>query len=130
MATNKLRLAQVLGKYLRPAGKCHEINFSTASVALKDLSDVNIPTHTGQKWDETDFRLARFENASKQVNTRFAIDLIAQVPPKQVKSRIVSCDGGGGPLGHPKVYINLDKPGNHTCNYCGLRFLKPEDHHH
>lgn len=48
MATSKLRLAQVLGKYLRTTGISHEINFSTASVALKDLADVNIPTHTGQ----------------------------------------------------------------------------------
>ena len=34
----------------------------------------------------------------------------------------VSCDGGGGPLGHPKVYINLDKPGPQSCPYCGLRY--------
>lgn len=25
----------------------------------------------------------------------------------EVESRIISCDGGGGALGHPKVYINL-----------------------
>lgn len=50
----------------------------------------------------------------KQVNPRFAIDLIASVPPTKTKARIVSCDGGGGPTGHPKVYINLvhdPKPG-------------------
>jgi len=74
--------------------------------------------------------MSRFENAARQVNSSHAIDLIAKVPPKECKSRIVSCDGGGGPLGHPKVYINLDQPGNHACGYCGLRFVKPEDHHH
>ena len=42
-----------------------------------------------------------------QVNKQFAIDLINSIPPKQVKERIVSCDGGEGALGHPKVYINL-----------------------
>lgn len=42
-----------------------------------------------------------------QVNPRFAIDLINSVPPKPVKERVVWCDGGGGALGHPKVYINL-----------------------
>ena len=83
-----------------------------------------------QKWEENDYRMVRFENVPRQVNSRFAIDLIAQVPPKETKSRVVSCDGGGGPLGHPKVYINLDQPGNHSCGYCGLRFVKPEDHHH
>lgn len=42
-----------------------------------------------------------------QVNKNFAIDLIAEQPVSQVESRVVSCDGGGGALGHPKVYINL-----------------------
>nr|CAG4647614.1 EOG090X0NBY [Megafenestra aurita]SVE92819.1 EOG090X0NBY [Megafenestra aurita] len=129
MATTKVRLVQAFRNQLGPLLIRHEASFSTTSIVLKN-AEANLPTHTGQKWDESDFRLTRFENTTKYVNTRFAIDLIAQVPPKEEKSRIVSCDGGGGPLGHPKVYINLDKPGNHTCGYCGLRFLKPEDHHH
>ncbi|KAL7296357.1 NADH dehydrogenase [ubiquinone] iron-sulfur protein 6, mitochondrial [Trichogramma pretiosum] len=87
-------------------------------------------THTGQKFDPKDRRLARFVDRPKEVNSNWAIDLIAEVPPEPVKARIVSCDGGGGPLGHPKVYINLDKPGNHSCGYCGLRFYKEDDHHH
>ncbi|XP_043271007.1 NADH dehydrogenase [ubiquinone] iron-sulfur protein 6, mitochondrial [Venturia canescens] len=86
-------------------------------------------THTGQTYDPNDRRLARFTDRQKEVNPNWAINLIAQVPPKPTKDRIVACDGGGGPLGHPKVYINLDKPGNHSCGYCGLRFHK-EDHHH
>lgn len=42
-----------------------------------------------------------------KVNPHFAIDLINAIPPKPVKDRVVWCDGGGGALGHPKVYINL-----------------------
>lgn len=42
-----------------------------------------------------------------QVNENFAIDLIAQQPVSNVESRVIACDGGGGALGHPKVYINL-----------------------
>lgn len=41
------------------------------------------------------------------MNKNFAIDLIAKQPVSEVESRIISCDGGGGALGHPKVYINL-----------------------
>jgi len=41
------------------------------------------------------------------VNTNFAIKLIDEVPPAPQKERVVWCDGGGGPTGHPKVYINL-----------------------
>ncbi len=34
----------------------------------------------------------------------------------------VCCDGGGGPLGHPKVYLSLEK-GVAECPYCGRRFV-------
>ncbi len=48
----------------------------------------------------------------------------------------VSCDGGGGALGHPRVYLQI-KPevGEIECPYCGRRFVlktdtpsKPEAH--
>lgn len=42
-----------------------------------------------------------------QVNQNFAINLVAEEPVSDVETRVVSCDGGGGALGHPKVYINL-----------------------
>ncbi|KHJ44076.1 hypothetical protein D918_05770 [Trichuris suis] len=79
-------------------------------------------THTGQAWDRYDIRRMRFELAPKQVNPNVAMHLIAAVPPIPCKSREATCDGGGGALGHPKVFINLDKPGVHACGYCGLRF--------
>ncbi|KAG7311590.1 hypothetical protein JYU34_002638 [Plutella xylostella] len=88
----------------------------------------DIVTHTGQKWENDDYRLARFMHAPKQVNEQWAAKLIAAVPPKEVDKRVVWCDGGSGPEGHPRVYINLDKPGDHSCGYCGLRFIKKEHH--
>lgn len=33
--------------------------------------------------------------------------MIDEIPPKECTERVVYCDGGNGPLGHPKVYINL-----------------------
>ncbi|NXV85741.1 NDUS6 protein, partial [Calonectris borealis] len=63
-----------------------------------------------------------------QVNKNFAIDLIAEQPVSEVESRVIWCDGGGGALGHPKVYINLDKDTKTgTCGYCGLQFK--QKHH-
>ncbi len=35
----------------------------------------------------------------------------------------MACDGGGGAAGHPKVFINTDKPEIATCGYCGLPFV-------
>ena len=69
-----------------------------------------------QTFDPNDRRLVRFINRSKEVNQNWAINLIAEVPPEPVKTRIVACDGGGGPLGHPKVYINLVRTMIHSNN--------------
>ncbi|XP_019637811.1 PREDICTED: NADH dehydrogenase [ubiquinone] iron-sulfur protein 6, mitochondrial-like [Branchiostoma belcheri] len=81
-------------------------------------------THTGQVYEENDYRKVRFIDAKKEVNPHFAIDLVDEEPPIEVASSIACCDGGGGALGHPKVYINLDQEGPHPCGYCGLRFVK------
>ncbi|XP_015677868.1 NADH dehydrogenase [ubiquinone] iron-sulfur protein 6, mitochondrial [Protobothrops mucrosquamatus] len=86
-------------------------------------------THTGQVYEEKDYRRVRFVGRQKEVNENFAIDLIAEQPVSEVETRVVWCDGGGGALGHPKVYINLDKDTQTgTCGYCGLQFK--QKHHH
>nr|XP_014333229.1 PREDICTED: NADH dehydrogenase [ubiquinone] iron-sulfur protein 6, mitochondrial [Bos mutus] len=88
------------------------------------------PTHPScfQVYDDGDYRKVRFVGRQKEVNENFAIDLIAEQPVSQVGSRVISCDGGGGALGHPRVYINLDKETKTgTCGYCGLQFR--QQHH-
>merc|ERR1712071_581471 len=71
----------------------------------------------------------RFEqiNLSLQPQPISAMEMVAQDPVRLVPGRRASCDGGGGPLGHPKIFINLDKPGPKACGYCGVRF---EQAHH
>uniref|UniRef100_A0A8C9JPG3 NADH dehydrogenase [ubiquinone] iron-sulfur protein 6, mitochondrial n=1 Tax=Panthera tigris altaica TaxID=74533 RepID=A0A8C9JPG3_PANTA len=79
-------------------------------------------------YDDKDYRKIRFVGRQKEVNENFAIDLIAEQPVSGADSRVVACDGGGGALGHPKVYINLDKETKTgTCGYCGLQFR--QQHH-
>ncbi len=34
----------------------------------------------------------------------------------------VTCDGGGGPLGHPRVTLSL-ADGRNTCPYCSRSFV-------
>ena len=41
-----------------------------------------------------------------------------------VTSRTISCDGGGGALGHPLVYLPFDGRTWVDCYYCGQRFAK------
>jgi len=50
-----------------------------------------------------------------------------------VDTATVGCDGGGGALGHPKVYLPIGPSGETDCPYCGRRFIldsstKAHDH--
>ncbi|CAK1360420.1 Lactobacillus shifted protein [Cercospora beticola] len=71
----------------------------------------------------------RFEQTIMEDQPRplAAIDLIHKQPVRWTKERVVSCDGGGGPLGHPRIFINVDKPQICMCTYCGLPFA--HEHH-
>ncbi|KND03279.1 uncharacterized protein SPPG_02330 [Spizellomyces punctatus DAOM BR117] len=75
---------------------------------------------TGPRFEQTDFSL--------QPNPLSAQELIDKVPVTFVEARRVACNGGGGALGHPQVWLNLDKDEPQACGYCGLRFQ--QKHHH
>ena len=62
--------------------------------------------------------LSTHKNIAKKVETNQK----CQTSHKRCLFPQVGCDGGGGALGHPKVYINLDDGEPHGCIYCGLRF--------
>jgi len=40
-----------------------------------------------------------------------------------VTTRRMSCDGGGGALGHPKVWLTIGDDGYVDCPYCDKRFI-------
>ena len=46
-------------------------------------------------------------------------------PPEiiEVGDTVVSCNGGGGALGHPRVFLNLETDGAIDCPYCDRRFV-------
>ncbi|KAI9460589.1 ubiquinone oxidoreductase 20 kd subunit [Lactarius psammicola] len=71
----------------------------------------------------------RFEQTimDLQPNPLSAMELLANEPVRLVHARKAVCDGGSGPLGHPKIYINLDKPGPRSCG--GLRYEQAPHHH-
>lgn len=48
------------------------------------------------------------------------------IPPPEteiVTRKTVSCDGGEGGLGHPRVYLNMGDEGAVECPYCDKRFV-------
>ena len=49
-------------------------------------------------------------------------------PPEtiEVEQTTIACDGGGGALGHPKVYLSLAEKGRVECPYCDRLFTLKE----
>jgi uncharacterized Zn-finger protein len=41
----------------------------------------------------------------------------------EVRSRRVACDGVGGALGHPRVWLEMGEAGFVECGYCDRRFV-------
>ncbi|KAL2752671.1 hypothetical protein ACRALDRAFT_2113153 [Sodiomyces alcalophilus JCM 7366] len=74
---------------------------------------------TGPRFEQADFSL--------QPQPYSAMELIHEQPVRWTHERIVACDGGGGPTGHPRIFINTDKPEITACGYCGLPFAN--EHH-
>lgn len=59
-----------------------------------------------------------------------ALELLDQQPVIEVEGDIAICDGGGGALGHPIEYIQLEHMEGepNECKYCGLRYIKKGGH--
>ncbi|VDM66278.1 unnamed protein product [Strongylus vulgaris] len=84
------------------------ITKKTPSEVTTKNAEFDEVTHTGQAWDQADYRLQRFDISKKQINPNIAMHLVAQSPPKDCgDKRVVYCDGGHAALGHPRVFINL-----------------------
>jgi len=48
----------------------------------------------------------------------------------EVQDRSVKCDGGGGALGHPAVYLNMGEKSEIDCPYCGRKFVLSQEASH
>lgn len=74
------------------------------------------------------------KDLDQQPRAYSAMELISKQPVRYLsheEGNIAVCDGNKGSTlqGHPKVFINLDKPMASTCGYCGLRYAKEEHKH-
>ncbi len=47
-------------------------------------------------------------------------------PPETitVENHRVACDGGGGALGHPLVYLEMGSASEVQCPYCGRLYVR------
>jgi len=56
----------------------------------------------------------------KRPEARMSIDAPEII---MVTTRRVSCDGGGGALGHPRVWYEIGEDGYVECGYCDRKFV-------
>ncbi|KAK3608186.1 hypothetical protein CHS0354_039200 [Potamilus streckersoni] len=117
-------MATILRSSLRFSSKtCQCRALSLFSPKFNPEENVDKLTHTGQVWNKDDIRRMRFIGKDKLINKKFAIDLVAKDPIVVVEGRSVFSHSGGA-LGHPRVFINLDKPEPGVCGYSGRRFIQ------
>jgi len=45
-----------------------------------------------------------------------------------VSTEVVACNGGGGALGHPRVFLNLSAEGKIECPYCSRLYVHESKH--
>ncbi|ABI64364.1 MAG: putative Zn-finger protein [Maricaulis maris] len=54
-------------------------------------------------------------------------DAANSVPPSEIivtDQHRMACDGGGGALGHPRVYLEMGQDDFVECPYCDRRFVR------
>ncbi|QSL64812.1 hypothetical protein MERGE_002114 [Pneumocystis wakefieldiae] len=91
----------------------HNTNYSIVQSQKRFLKNFRA---MGPRFEQTDFDL--------QPQPDPAIKLIANTPIRFSNQSVVSCNGGNGSLGHPKIYINLNKNEPVSCGYCGICFQR------
>ena len=50
--------------------------------------------------------------------------MIQEAPETETVTRTrIACDGGGGALGHPRVWLEIGDEGFVECGYCDKKFI-------
>ena len=70
-------------------------------------------------------RTAKKATAKGKSPAALPADISAMPPPEvlRVRSRRVACDGVGGALGHPRVWLEMGEASFVECPYCDRRFV-------
>jgi NADH dehydrogenase (ubiquinone) Fe-S protein 6 len=74
--------------------------------------------HTGQEFAFSEYRRGRIDYVCKN---EFSVDLSKEQPVVVSEKNVVW--SGGGAVGFPKVFLNIEKDKVHHCSYSGRRFI-------
>ena len=84
----------------------------------------------GEDYDPRRSKIVRLEE-DMSVQTPSEKEAIPAAETIEVDTTRVKCDGGGGALGHPLVYLEMGDETFVECGYCDRRFvLKPGAERH
>ena len=106
---------------------CELCNKATRNVGCRYLATVATkPSSTTVNSNvKTQYKNGKFRSDA-EIN-------IKKIAPIEVEGHLAVCEGGGGSLGHPIEYIQLDNVNTNepvACMYCGLRYVSKGHHHH
>ena len=68
------------------------------------------------------------DRAAPSVALHVATDATPDLPPSEVvvvRSGRIACDGVGGALGHPRIWLEMGDMPFVECPYCDRRFVLP-----
>lgn len=70
-----------------------------------------------------------FANTSQRLKMVSEVELKTAPEVIIVTDHKVACDGGGGALGHPKVWYEMGDDHYVTCKYCDRLFIMKDSEH-
>ncbi|KAJ3484052.1 hypothetical protein NLI96_g5900 [Meripilus lineatus] len=113
------RLTRPLARLSSSATPAVPAKETSASVITQQAPNYPTTWSTSQRPRPQAASGPRFEQTAMELQPTplSAMEMISREPIRVVEGRKAVCDGGGGPLGHPKIFINLDKPGPQPCGY-------------
>ena len=65
-------------------------------------------------------RWVSFAKLSSKVRGRVIASITETI---QVNEKRVACDGGNGPLGHPRIFLEIGAEGEVVCPYCSRQYI-------
>jgi uncharacterized Zn-finger protein len=76
-----------------------------------------------QPRDDCAKRARRYDPRLPEVHCRGCWNMAA-AEIVETTEHSVACDGGGGALGHPMIYLDMGGRDHIDCPYCGRRFVR------
>ncbi|KAM5514628.1 nadh-ubiquinone oxidoreductase [Fusarium oxysporum f. sp. phaseoli] len=124
MATSQLRAIGVFARSARLSQRAFTTSARQFEAAVSTKTNETAPAPVNENkpveinqapnrvgvWSRSQRPRSQAMTGPRFEQTDFDLQMIHKQPVTWTHERIVACNGGGGPEGHPRVFINTDKP--------------------